>query len=460
MSNRDTPDSGSKLRHALRALRHRNFRLFTAGQSISVIGTWMQQVAVSWLVYRMTGSAFYLGLVGFLGQAPTFVLAPFAGALADRFNRHRLVIATQTAAMLQATVLALLILSGAVQVWHILVLITMLGAVMGFDTPSRQAFLLEMVGERSDLPNAIALNSSIFNLARLIGPAIAGIAIAAVGEGWVIAINAVSYIAVLSSLLRMRLTPVRRPRASAGVLSHIREGFRYAFGFAPIRSILLMVATVSVVAVPFTVLLPVVATEVLGGGAETLGFLMAAMGLGALSGALFLAMRRTVTGFGPIIARAATLFGAALLGVAASRWLPLTLVALVFAGFGMMTQMASSNTVLQTLVDDDKRGRIMSLYSMAFLGMTPVGSLMAGAAANRIGAPLTIAIGGTCAIIAAFLFRLRLPALRAQVRPIYRRLGILPEVARGLQAATHSTTPEVGEDADEERADPQRLVSG
>ncbi|HEU5208276.1 MAG TPA: MFS transporter [Longimicrobiales bacterium] len=446
MSNGDTPGSGSKLRFALRALRHRNFRLFTAGQSISVIGTWMQQVAVSWLVYRLTGSAFYLGLVGFLGQAPAFVLAPFAGALADRVNKHRLVIATQTAAMVQATLLAVLVLSGTVEVWHILLLMTMLGAIIGFDTPSRQAFLLEMVGERADLPNAIALNSSMFNLARLIGPAIAGVAIAVMGEGWVIAINAASYIAVLSSLLLMRLTPVRRVRASVSVLSHIREGFDYAFGFAPIRSILLMVATVSVVAVPFTVLLPVIATDVLGGGADTLGFLMAAMGLGALSGALFLAARSTVAGLGRVIARAATLFGAALLGVAASRSLPLTLLALVFAGFGMMTQMASSNTVLQTLVDDDKRGRIMSLYSMAFLGMTPLGSLIAGVAASRIGAPLTIAVGGTCAILAAFLFRLRLPALREQVRPIYRRLGILPEVARGLQAATHSTTPDVGEE--------------
>lgn len=442
MSSGDTRETGSKLRFALRALRHRNFRLFTAGQSISVIGTWMQQVAVSWLVYRLTGSAFYLGLVSFLGQAPAFVLAPFAGALADRVNRHRLVIATQTAAMVQATLLAVLVMSGTVEIWHIMVLMTMLGCVMGFDTPGRQAFLLEMVGDRADLPNAIALNSSIFNLARLVGPAIAGLAIAAVGEGWVIAINAVSYIAVLSSLLRMRLTPKPRVRTSSGVLRHIGEGFTYAFGFAPIRSILLMIATISVVAVPFTVLLPVIATDVLGGGAETLGFLMGATGLGAVSGALFLAARSTVTGLGRVIARAATLFGVALVGVGLSRSLPLTLLMLMFAGFGMMTQMASSNTVLQTLVDDDKRGRIMSLYSMAFLGMAPLGSLLAGIAAARIGAPLTIAIGGTCAITAAALFRLRIPALREQVRPIYERLGILPEVARGLQAATHSTAPE------------------
>lgn len=450
MSN-DTSGPGNKLRFALRALQHRNFRLFTAGQSISVIGTWMQQVAVSWLVYRMTGSAFYLGLVSFLGQAPAFVLAPLAGAVADRVNRHRMVIVTQSAGMLQATLLAVLVLSGNVEMWHILLLMTLLGSIIGFDTPSRQAFLLEMVGERADLPNAIALNSSIFNLARLVGPAIAGVAIAAIGEGWVIAINAASYIAVLASLLLMRLPPRTRVRASASVLSHIREGFTYAFGFAPIRSILLLVATISVVAVPFTVLLPVVATDVLGGGAETLGFLMAATGLGAFSGAIFLALRSTVTGLGLVIARAATLFGVALIGVGASRSLPLTLLALIFAGFGMMMQMASSNTVLQTLVDDDKRGRVMSLYSMAFLGMTPIGSLLAGMLATRVGAPLTIAIGGGCAILAAVAFRLRLPALREQVQPIYRRLGILPEVARGLQAATHSTTPGVEEDEPTER---------
>lgn len=449
MANADPNEPGGRLRLALRALRHRNFRLFTAGQTISVIGTWMQQVAVSWLVYRLTGSAFYLGLVGFLSQAPAFVLAPFAGALADRVNKHRLVIVTQAGAMVQAALLALLVMSGTVEIWHILALMTLLGAIIGFDTPSRQAFLLEMVGDRADLPNAIALNSSMFNLARLIGPAIAGVAIAAIGEGWVIAVNAVSYIAVLASLLLMRLPAHPRAHRHPGMLRHIREGFRYAFGFPPIRSILLMVATVSVVAVPFTVLLPVVATEVLGGGAETLGFLMAATGLGALSGALALAMRSTVTGLGRVIVNAAAIFGIGLIGVALSRSLPLTLGLLMLAGFGMMTQMASSNTVLQTLVDDDKRGRVMSLYSMAFLGTAPLGSLLAGAAASRVGAPLTIGIGGAGCIVAAGVFGSRLPVLREYVHPIYRRLGILPEVARGLQAATHSTTPETDVEDDE-----------
>jgi MFS family permease len=324
-----------------------------------------------------------------------------------------------------------------------------LGCVTGFDVPARQSFLLEMVGDRADLPNAIALNSSMFNAARLIGPAIAGLAISVVGEGAVILVNAVSYLAVLASLLMMRIPRRRPPHARARMLAHIREGFRYAFGFPPIRSVLLMVATVSLVAVPFTVLLPVVATEVLGGGASTLGFLMGATGLGALAGALYLASRSTVRGLGRIIVGAAAVFGLGLIGVALSRSLLLTLGLLMLAGFGMMTQMASSNTVLQTIVDDDKRGRVMSLYSMAFLGTAPVGSLLAGSIASRWGAPLAIGLGGVCCIAASAAFGTRVPVLRAYVRPIYERLGILPEVARGIQAATHSATPETDEDDDD-----------
>ncbi len=449
MPNAQRRSPGGTLHLALRALRHRNFRLFTAGQTISLIGTWMQQVAVGWLVYRLTGNAFYLGLVGFLSQAPAFVLAPLAGAIADRVSKHRLVIATQVAAMVQATLLAVLVVTGAVELWHILVLMTWLGCVVGFDTPARQSFLLEMVGDRADLPNAIALNSSIFNLARLLGPAIAGLAIGVVGEGWVIVANAVSYVAVLASLLLMRLPAHRRARARTRMLSHIREGFHYAFGFPPIRSILLMVATVSLMAVPFTVLLPVVATEVLSGGADTLGFLMSATGLGALAGALALAARSSVSGLGRLIVIAASLFGVGLIGVALSTSLLLTLALLMLAGFGMMTQMASSNTVLQTLVDDDKRGRVMSLYSMAFLGTAPVGSLLAGGIAARWGAPVAIGAGGLGCLIAAAVFGSRLPALREIVRPIYVRLGILPEVARGIQAATHNATPDTDEVADD-----------
>jgi MFS family permease len=431
----------ARVRHALRALRHRNFRLFTIGQAISLVGTWMQQVAVGWLVYRLTGSPFLLGLVGFVSQGPGFFLAPIAGVLADRYSKHRIVIAAQVVMMVQAFVLAALVLSGQVTIVWIVVLMGLLGAASGFDVPARQSFLIDMVGTREDLPNAIALNSSIFNAARLVGPAIAGIAIALVGEGWVILLNAASYVAVLASLLLMRVPPRVAPPHGA-VLGHMAEGFRYAFGFAPIRALLLMVATVSLLAVPYTVLLPVIARETLGGGPETLGFLMSAIGLGALAGALFLASRSTVRGLGRVIMVAALLFGCALIGVALSRVLWLSLLLLLLAGFGMMTQMASSNTVLQTIVDDDKRGRVMSIYTMSFVGMAPIGSLLAGLLAARAGTTATIALGGGACVLAALVFGRHLPVLRAQVRPIYERLGIIPELARGIQAATHQTTPE------------------
>jgi MFS family permease len=434
------------VRLALRALRHRNFRLFTVGQTISLMGTWMQQVAVGWLVYRLTDSAFLLGIVGFVSQIPIFLLAPLAGVLADRYDRHRLVILTQVLAMVQAGVLAVLVLTDAVTITHIVILMALLGAVNGFDIPARQSFLHEMVGGREDLANAIALNSSMFNAARLVGPAVAGFLIAAVGEGVCILINAVSYIAVLVSLFAMRL-PRRAPHASGGHMLHrLTEGFRYAFGFAPIRSILGLVALVSLAGVPFSILLPVVATRVLAGDARTLGFLMASVGLGALIGALWLASRRTVRGLGRVIVRAAFGFGACLIVVALSRTTWLSMLLLVGAGFAMMVQMAASNTILQTLVDDDKRGRVMSLYSMAFIGLSPIGSLVAGAVAAGAGAPAAFVAGGTVCCIAALGFARRLPALRAQVRPIYARLGIPPEVARGIQVATHQLTPSESDD--------------
>jgi MFS family permease len=426
---------------ALRALRHRNFRLFTTGQSLSLIGTWMQQVAVGWLVYRLTGSAFLLGLVGFVSQVPAFLLAPFAGELADRYNRHRIVIITQSVMMVQALVLATLVLSGNVTIGWILLLMALLGAASGFDIPARQSFLIDMVGDREDLPNAIALNSSIFNAARLVGPALAGFAIAAVGEGLVILVNGVSYVFVLAGLFSMRLDPHQHVRAHGAMLRRVREGFSYAWRFPPIRTVLLLVATVSIVA-GFNVLLPIIATDVLGGGPRTLGLLTSATGLGALTGALFLASRRTVVGLGRVILVSATIFGTALVLLGFARSVLVALPLLALAGFGLMAQMASSNTVLQTIVDDDKRGRVMSLYTMAFIGMSPIGSLVLGWAASRIGAPTAIAIGGGICLLAAFVFGRRLPYLREIVRPIYARLGILPEVARGIQAATHQATPE------------------
>ena len=447
-------NSTGRIALALRALRHRNFRLFTLGQSLSLIGTWMQQVAVGWLVYRLTGSAFLLGLVGFVSLGPGFVLAPFAGEFADRYSRHRIILITQSVMMAQALLLGTLVLTDSITVGWILVLMGVLGAASGFDIPARQSFLIEMVGDRDDLPNAIALNSSIFNAARLVGPAIAGFAIAAVGEGWVILINGISYTFVLTSLLSMRLSADARPRGRGAVLRRVQEGFRYAYGFQPIRTILLLVAVVSLVAVPFTVLLPVIATDVLGGGPRTLGLLMSAMGLGALSGALFLASRSSVVGLGRLIVIAATLFGTSLLLFSFARTVWTALPLLSFAGFGMMTQMASSNTVLQTLVDDDKRGRVMSLYTMAFTGTAPMGSLLIGWLAARIDAPAAIGIGGGITVCAALLFGARLPVLRGIVRPIYARMGILPEVARGIQAATHNATPDSGETDDETNGDP------
>lgn len=427
-----------------RALRHRNFRLFTVGQTVSVIGTWMQQVAVSWLVYRLTDSALLLGVVAFVSQAPAFLLSPLAGVLADRWNKHRIVVVTQTLAMVQAFVLAVLILTGKVVIWQIITLMAILGAINGFDVPARQAFLIEMVGSREDLPNAIALNSSMFNGARLVGPAIAGFIISLVGEGICVLLNAVSYVAVLFALRAMDVPRSTTPTTPGPVISHIAEGFRYAFGFPPIRSILILVAVVSLVGVPFTVLLPVFATDVLHGDARTLGILMAASGLGALAAALYLASRTTVRGLGRIIVAAAALFGMALIAFSFSRSLILSVALLMMAGFGMMSQMASSNTVLQTLVDDDKRGRVMSIYSMSFVGVTPLGSLLAGALAARLGAPATLVMGGSACVAAAVLFARQLPALRDIVRPIYARLGIIPEVASGLQAATHQTTPRPG----------------
>jgi MFS family permease len=434
-------DGRTRLASTVRALRHRNFRLFTLGQSLSLVGTWMQQVAVAWLVYRMTQSPFMLGLVAFVAQGPGFFIAPFAGVLADRFDRHRIVIITQVIMMVQALLLGMLVLTGNVTMGWILLLMALMGVTFGVDIPARQSFLVQLVDDRNDLPNAIALNSSMFNAARLVGPAAAGFAIAAIGEGWVIVINGISYIFVLAALLSMRITPRVRPAQHGAMLRNLREGVQYATGFRPIRAVLLLVATVALLGVPFTVLLPVIATEVLGGGPRTLGMLTAAIGLGALGGALFLAARSSVRGLGRVIVASALVFGASLVLFAFARSLLLALPLLTLAGFGMMAQMASSNTVLQTLVDDDKRGRVMSFYTMAFLGTAPIGSLLAGAAAARVGATWTIAVGGTACIAAALLFGRRLPILRRMVRPIYQRLGILPEVARGIQAATHQATP-------------------
>ena len=354
----------------------------------------MQQVAMSWLVYRLTGSAFLLGLVGFVSQIPTFLLAPVAGVLADRWDKRRLLITTQTLSMLQAAALAFFVLAGTVQVWQILTLGLILGIINTFDIPARQSFIVEMVDNREDLGNAIALNSSMFNAARLIGPSIAGLLVAAVGEGVCFILNALSYLAVIVALVAMRLKPGKPKRARRHILHELREGVGYAFGFSPIRSILLLIALVSLMGMPYSILMPVFARDILHGGPHTFGFLMAASGCGALASTVYLASRKSVIGLGKLIATAAAIFGAGLIAFAFSNSLFLSLFFLCLTGFGAMALVASSNTILQTIVEDDKRGRVMSLFTMAFIGMAPFGSLIAGTLANAIGARNTLLIGG------------------------------------------------------------------
>ncbi|MHB1241422.1 MAG: MFS transporter [Gammaproteobacteria bacterium] len=421
----------------LRALRHRNYRLYFAGQSISLIGTWMTRLATSWLVWRLTRSADVLGLLGFVGQLPTFLLAPFAGVWVDRLNRHRLLIVTQALAMVESFVLAALALSGTIQVWQILVLQALQGGINAFDMPTRQALLVDLIEDRADLPNAVALNSSMVNAARLIGPSIAGLLIAWVGEGWCFLADGVSYLAVIASLLAMGVIARRPARSTHKVLHELRDAVRYVHGFAPIRAILLLLVLLGLVGMPYTVLLPVIAARTLHGGAHTLGFLMGAMGVGALAGALFLATRRTVLGLGRLIPLAAGTFGISLIALGLSRSLPLSLVLMAVTGVGFMIQMAASNTLVQVLVREEMRGRVMALYIMAFMGMTPFGSLLAGAIAARVGAPETVLGCGVICVIGAVVFARKLPALRAIARPVYVERGILPAVATGIGTATN-----------------------
>ncbi|HKS40480.1 MAG TPA: MFS transporter [Blastocatellia bacterium] len=414
----------------LRALGHRNYKLFFSGQSISLVGTWMTRIATSWLVYRLTGSEMLLGVVGFAGQMPSFILGPFAGVLVDRWNRHRLLIATQVLAMLQSIALGILALTGLITIWQIIVLSIIQGVINAFDMPARQAFVVEMVEKREDLANAIALNSSMVNAARLLGPSIGGIIIAAVGEGWCFMLDGISYLAVIASLVAMNITPrITKSIKESDTFQQLREGWAYASGFPPIRKILLLLAIVSLVGMPYTVLMPVFANEILHGGPNTLGLLMAASGVGALSGAMFLASRKTVLGLGKFIPLMAGAFGAGLIAFSFSRALWLSLLLMVVTGLGFMVQMAVSNTVLQTIVDEDKRGRVMSFYTMAFMGTAPFGSLLAGSVAERIGAPYTLTLGGLGCILGALWFANSLRALRRDIRPIYFRIGILPKVA-------------------------------
>src|SRR6202044_1355273 len=419
--------------YAWRALRHRNFRLYYSGQGISLIGTWMTRLATSWLVYRLTGSAFLLGIVGFAGQIPTFLLAPFAGVWVDRLNRQHVLIVTQALAMLQSFALAFLTLTKHITVHEIVWLSAFQGMINAFDMPGRQAFLVEMVEDRQDLGNAIALNSSMVNMARLVGPSFAGMVIAVSGEGSCFLIDGVSYLAVIASLLAMRLKPAAIKRVVASMLVQLREGWDYVAGFAPIRTILTLFATVSLMGWPFTVLMPIFASRILKGGPHTLGFLMGGVGVGALVSALSLAIRKSVIGLGRMIYIATGLFGVALIffGVSKNFWL--SLGCMLFCGFGLMQQMAASNTIIQTIVEESKRGRVMSFYTVAFVGMAPFGSLLAGTFAHAIGAPRTVELSGAFCIAGAAWFASRLPAIRKLIRPIYRNLGILPPVNAVIQ---------------------------
>ena len=411
------------VRTTLRALRHRNFQLFFGGQLISLIGTWMQNIAQDWLVYRLTGSSLLLGTVAFASQIPIFLLAPVSGIVADRWNRHRIVVATQSASMLLALTLATLTLSGRIRIWEIMVIASLLGVVNAFDIPARQAFLIDMVG-RDDLLNAIALNSSMFNSARIIGPAIAGILVASVGEGWCFFANGISYIAVITGLLLMRLTRKGELQKKGSALENMIEGFRFARHTAPVRALLLLIGVVSLAAMPYTVLMPIFAGRILHGGARQLGMLMGATGIGALLGALTLASKADVKGLGKWVWIAATGFGTSLILFTLSRHLWLSMALLVPTGFGMMVQMGATNTLLQVMVPDRLRGRVMSLYSMMFIGMGPIGALIGGAIAARIGAPWTVAVGGVTCLAGGAIFARRLPGMRGVARQLILEQGM------------------------------------
>lgn len=426
----------------VRALRSRNYRLFFAGQSVSLIGTWMTRVATGWLVYRLTGSSVLLGTVSFAGQAPAFFLAPLAGVLVDRWDRHRTLVVTQILSMLQSFAVAALALTGLITVWHLAALALVQGVINAFDMPARQSFVHEMVEQREDLSNAIALNSSMVNAARLVGPALAGIVIAGVGEAWCFFIDGVSYLAVIASLLLMRIAHPASAASRGSMVQQLRDGWSYVAGSVPIRSLLLLLGLVSLAGMPYTVLMPVIASRVLHGGPNTLGMLMAASGLGALAGAFSLATRRSVVGLGRRIGICSALFGASIIAFGWSTHLWLSLLLMPLIGFSMMQHMAATNTILQTIVDDQRRGRVMAFYSMAFQGMAPFGSLMAGTLAAQIGTRWTLVVSGALCVLGSLWFWQRLPAIRKLLRPVYVSLGILPEAALGVQGATVLQVPE------------------
>jgi MFS family permease len=424
----DASGLNSRLPESLRALRHRNYQLFFAGQLISLIGTWMDQVAEAWLVYRLTGSALLLGTVAFASQIPVFLLAPIGGALADRVDRRKILIFTQSAMMFLTFILAWVTLSHRVKIWQVVTLAALTGVVNAIDLPARQAFVVDMVS-RADLVNAIALNSSMFNGARVVGPALAGIVVAAIGEGWCFFANGISFLAVIAGLAMMKID---RPRMAieGSPLENIIEGFRFVAQSGPVRALMMLLGLLSFTAMPYAVLMPLFADKILHGGAQALGLLMGCSGVGALGGALTLAMRKTLKGLSVWVAVSCAGFGLVLLVFSFSQALWLSAVLLVPAGFCMMIQMASSNTLIQSMVPDRLRGRVMSVYAMTFMGMAPLGALLAGSLAHKLGAPLTVGIGGVAAIVGGGLFGLKLPALR----PAAREMIVAQQMAGGAPA--------------------------
>lgn len=421
-----------------RSLKYRNYRLFFYGQSISLIGTWMQRIAVPWLVYKMTGSTILLGISGFAGQIPALFLSPFAGVLTDRWNRYNVLIWSQILSMIHAFLLAWLVLSGNIVIWQVILLSFIIGSINSFEIPARHSFVIDMVEKKEDLGNAIALNSLMFNGARLIGPSIAGVLLAAAGEGMCFLINGFSFMCVIISLLFMKLEKKEPVTKKSDIRKELKDGFSYVFGFLPIRHIILLLGLVNLMVMFYSTLMPVFAKEILGGDSHTYGFLMGAAGFGALMGALFLASRETVLKLGRIIPAAVILFGTGLVVLSFSRIFLLSLMIMVFVGMGLMLQAASSNTILQTITEDDKRGRVMSFYTMAIMGTAPFGSLLAGWLAKTIGTPFTILTGGVVSVAGAVLFLRKLPELKQIVRPIYIKMGIIPEVAEGIQNASES----------------------
>ena len=424
-----------------RALKYRNFRLFFTGQGISMVGTWMQAVASGWLVYRLTNSPLMLGIVGFSSQAPIFLLGPLGGFFADTGNKRRILIITQAISMAQALVLAVLTLSGRIEVWHIIVLGAVLGCVNSFDIPVRQSFVVDMVEGKEILGNAIALNSLQFNIARLIGPSVAGILIAVWGEGVCFLINGLSFIAVIWSLAAMRVTLTNGKPKNYKIIEGILEGINYVSKSIPIRQILVLLSVVSITGASYVVLMPVFARDIIGGGPETLGFLLSSAGIGALGATLYLASRKTVRGLSGMIALSASIFALSLAAFSFSKSLTVSMAVLAVTGFGVMAHMAASNTILQTIVDDDKRGRVMSFYTMAFIGTAPIGSLLAGVLASKIGASNTLIICAVLCLAASAVFAKRLPEIRKAIRPIYKRMGIISEVATGLNVVNELSRP-------------------